>query len=151
MRSNDKARQIDRALGLGGLGLAAVASFTITRRIEVSGDAEVVPALTGLAMLLAVLVLTARHLRVHRGGRGKGWLTAGWALLGVNVMWSIFQAMDTAAFDEGIWHGLGEFATGPPILLTLIPLVLCSVAVLIDSADADVGAQSRPRRGVASE
>lgn len=100
-----------------------------------SGNVEVVPAITGIMMVLGVLLLTLRHLRVHRAGRGRGWLVAGWVLLGVNLMWSIFQATDTAAFDEGVWHGLQELAAGPPILLVLAPLVLCSVAVLRDGSD----------------
>lgn len=148
MQTNDTVRRTDRVLGSGGIGLAAVALFSTTRRIEVSGDAEVVPAITGLVMVLAVLVLTVRHLRVHRGGEGKRWLIGGWVVLGANLVWSTLQAMDTAAFDDGIWHGLGEFASGPPILLSLIPLVLCSVGILSDSAD--VPAPGRHHDHVAS-
>ncbi len=128
--------QTDRALGFGGLGLAVIAVASTTQSIEVSGNAEVIPAITGIVMLLAVLLLTLRHFRVHRAGRGRRWMVAGWVLLGVNVMWSVFQAMDTAAFDQGIWHGLRELATGPPLLMVLAPLVLCSVAILRDGSDA---------------
>ncbi len=135
MGSTQNVRLTDRALGFGGLALAVIAAASTTQRIEVSGNAEVVSAITGIMMVLGVLLLTLRHLRVHRAGRGRGWLVAGWALLGVNLMWSIFQAIDTAAFDEGIRHGLQELATGPPILLILAPLVLCSVAMLREGSD----------------
>ena len=64
--------------------------------------------------------------------------------------------MDTAAFDEGVWHGLQELASGPPILLIVIPLVLCSVATLLDgsdqpSTDANPETTSPPRHRRDSE
>lgn len=128
-------RRTDRVLGFGGVALAVVALASTSQRIEVSGNAEVVPAITGLVMVLWVLLTTVRHRRVHDGGRGGGWLTAGWIVLGANLAWAVVQATDTAAFDEGFWPGLAEFATGPPILMVLVPLVLCSVAILRDCSD----------------
>jgi hypothetical protein len=47
----------------------------------------------------------------------------------------VFQALDTAAFDDGFWQGLAELATGPPIVMVLVPLVLSSIAMLRDGAD----------------
>jgi len=135
MGSPQTVQRLDRTLGFAGLSLAVAAVFSTTQRIEVSGDAEVMPAITGLVMLLWLVLVTARHLRVHRGGCGRGWLVAGWVVLGVGLVWSVFQAQDTAAFDEGIWHGLRELATGPPIVLIFAPLVLCSVAILRDAAE----------------
>lgn len=134
MGTTQNLRKTDRVLGFGGLGVAVLAVVSTARSIEVSGSAEVIPAITGLVMVLGVLLVTARHLRVHRGGRGRGWLIAGWMVLGLNLVWSIFQAMDSTAFEEGIRHGLLELATGPPILLVLVPLVLCCGAILRDGS-----------------
>lgn len=128
-------RQTDRLLGFGGVVLAVVALGSSTQRIEVAGSAEVVPAIMGLLMVLQVLIITVRHRRVHPGGRGRGWLAAGWIVLGFNLVWAVVQAADTAAFAEGFWSGLAELATGPPIVMVLVPLVLCSVAILSDSSD----------------
>ena len=125
----------DRAIGIGGLFLAVVALASTTQRIEVSGNAEVVPAILGTLMVLWVLLATVRHHRAHRGGRGSGWLIAGWVALGITLVWSVFQALDTAAFDDGLWQGLAELATGPPIVMVLVPLVLSSIAILRDGAD----------------
>ena len=126
----DQLSRTDRAIGTGGLILAVVALVSTTQRIEVSGDAEVLPAVIGALMILWVLVVTVRHQRVHRGGRGRGWLIAGWAVLGINLVWALFQAMDTAAFDDGFRHGLQDLATSPPIVVVLVPLVLSSIAIL---------------------
>lgn len=135
MRLAEQLSKTDRAIGIGGLTLAIVALASTTQRIEVSGDAEVVPAIVGASMVLWVLLATVRHHRAHRGGRGRGWLIAGWVVLGINLVWSLFQALDTSAFDDGFWHGLKEFATGPPIMMVLVPLVLSSIAILRDGAD----------------
>ena len=135
MRLAEQLSKTDRAIGIGGLILAIVALASTTQRIEVSGDAEVVPAIVGASMVLWVLLATVRHHRAHRGGRGRGWLIAGWVVLGINLVWSLFQALDTSAFDDGFWHGLKEFATGPPIMMVVVPLVLSSIAILCDGAD----------------
>ena len=131
----EQLSKTDRAIGIGGLILAVVALASTTQRIDVSGDAEVVPAIVGTLMVLWVLLATARHHRAHRCGRGRNWLIAGWVVLGINLVWSVFQALDTAAFDDGFWQGLAELATGPPIVMVLVPLVLSSIAMLRDGAD----------------
>mgnify|MGYP001817884113 CR=1 FL=1 len=135
MRSVEQVSNTDRSIGIGGLILAVVALASTTQRIDVSVEAEVVPAIVGMLMVLWVLLATVRHHRAHRGGRGRTWLIAGWVALGINLVWSVFQALDTAAFDDGLWHGLAELATGPPILMVLVPLVLSSIAILRDGAD----------------
>lgn len=151
MGSTRTLQQFDRVLGFGGLLSAAVAVVSTTRRIEVSGDAEVMPAITGLVMVFWLVLVTARHCRAHRGGRGRGWLVAGWVVLGASLMWSVLQALDTAAFDEGVWHGLGELATGPPIVLVLVPLVFCSVAILRDGAGpSSVDANAEPGNAISA-
>ena len=147
MASIEQLSKADQAIGIGGLTLAVVALASTTQRIEVSSDAEVVPAITGAGMVLWVLVITVRHHLAHRGGRGRGWLIAGWAMLGVNLVWSVFQAFDTAAFDDGFWHGLRELATGPPIVVVLVPLVLSSIAILSDGREPQAGAEPQNCNG----
>ena len=138
MTLEEQLSSTDRAIGIGGLILAVVAVASTTQRVEVSGDAEVVPAIVGTLMVLWVLLATVRHHRAHRNGRGRGWLIAGWVALGIALVWSVFQALDTAALDDGLWHGLVELATGPPIVMVLVPLVLSSIAMLRDGADRPV-------------
>jgi hypothetical protein len=136
----------DRVLGLGGLALAVVALASTTQRIEVSGNADVVPAVTGAAMAVWVILITVWHRGAHRGGRGGSWLVGAWVVLGVGLVWSVFQAWDTAAFDDGFWHGLRDLAAGPPIVLVLVPLVLASVAILRDGSEppfTDVRSRTR--------
>ena len=128
-------RPADRVLGFGGLAVAIAALASTTQRIEVSGDPDVVPAITGLVMVVWVLLATLRHRVAHPAGPGRDLLVAGWVVLGLGLVWTVFQAVDTAAFDDGFWHGLQELATGPPIVVVLVPLVLSSVAILRDSDD----------------
>ena len=142
MTSFGQLSRTDRAIGTGGLILAVVALVSTTQKIEVSGDAEVVPAVIGALMTLWVLVVTVRHHRVHRGGRGRGWLIAGWAVLGINLVWALFQALDTAAFDDGFWRGLQDLATSPPVVVVLVPLVLSSIAILRDGAPQQAESRS---------
>ena len=77
-------QQTDRVIGFGGIGPGNIATISTAQSIEVSDNAEVVPAITGLVMVLGVLLMTVRHFRLHR--RGRGWFVAGWALLGVNLI-----------------------------------------------------------------
>jgi multisubunit Na+/H+ antiporter MnhB subunit len=125
-------RTIDDVLGYGGLGLAVVAFVAVAANPEVAGSRGVVPALAGILMVVWMGLVTARHVLAHRRGRGRTLMMASWALLACLLAFAIFQAVDTAAFDDGVGDGLLELAMAPPPLLLLAPLVLASLAILRD-------------------
>lgn len=120
----------DRVLGYGGIVLAVLAFVSLLNSFDI--DAETVTSVVGLAMVAWMTVITVHHVRAHPKGLGRGLLIAGWALLGVLLIFAIVQAIDTAAFDDGIAEGLLSLATAPPRIMLMLPLVLASMAILRD-------------------
>jgi hypothetical protein len=120
----------DRVLGYGGIVLVVIAFVTLFAEFDV--DAEVVTSLVGLAMVAWMIAVSVRHLRVHPGGAGRGLLIASWVILGALLAFAVFQAVDTAAFDDGVIDGLLSLAAAPPRVVLMVPLLLASWAILRD-------------------
>lgn len=120
----------DRVLGYGGIALAVIAFVSLFSRGDI--DAETVTSVVGLAMVAWMTVITVRHVQTHPGGQGRGLLIAGWVLLGVLLVFAIVQAIETAAFDDGVVDGLLSLAAAPPTITLMLPLVLASLAILRD-------------------
>jgi hypothetical protein len=127
---------IDDVLGYGGLGLAAVAFVSVVANPDIAGDPNVVPALAGILMIVWMGLATARHVSAHERGAGRTLMLTAWALLAGLLAFAIFQALDTAAFDDGIVDGLLDLAAAPPRLVLLVPLILASAAILRDRGTA---------------
>lgn len=49
-----------------------------------------------------------------------------WVVLGVLLVWTVVQAADTAAFDDGFLTGLGSMASSPPAVVIMLPLALAA-------------------------
>ena len=127
----------DRSLGYGGIALVVAAFVSLFNSLDI--DAEVVTSVVGLAMVAWMTIITVRHVQAHPGGRGRGLLIAGWVLLGVLLVFAIVQAIDTAAFDDGVADGLLSLAVAPPRITLMLPLLLASVAILRDGHSATSG------------
>ena len=114
---------------LGGLGLVLV----IAGLVAVSNlQGESVNTVVGLSMVAWVGLITWRHATAHRGGPGRGLLVTSWIVLAVLLLWTVVQAADTAAFDDGVLSGIGSMASSPPVVVVMAPLVLASLAILLD-------------------
>ncbi len=133
----DDSSMWDRALGYGGLALVAIAFVTLSADFDV--DPEVLASIVGVAMVAWMIAITVRHVRVHRGGAGRSLLIVGWVALALLLAWSIFQSIDTAAFDDGLVEGILSLAAAPPRLVLMVPLLLISVAMLRDDRAPEVG------------
>lgn len=131
------ARYVDRVLGIGGLGLAALSFVLLPFRIEIEGDPETLTSILSISMLAWLAAITIRHQRAYPRGPGTGYLTGAWAVLGVFAVFTLFQATGTAAFDDGLLDGTSELLSGPPRLLLILPLMLSSIAILQDLSHRD--------------
>lgn len=120
----------DRILGYGGVVLVVIAFVTLFADLGV--DAEVVTSVVGLAMVAWMTILTVRHIQVYPAGAGRELLIASWVILGALIAFAVFQAIDTAAFDEGVLDGLLSLAAAPPRVVLMLPLLLASLAILKD-------------------
>jgi hypothetical protein len=127
----------DRVLGYGGIVLAVIAFVSLFTRGDI--DAETVTSVVGLAMVAWMTVITVRHVQMHPGGQGRGLLIAGWVLLGALLVFAVVQAIDTAAFDDGVIDGLLSLAAAPPTITLMLPLVLASLAILRDGRSLTSG------------
>lgn len=122
----------DRVLGYGGIALTAVAVVALFADLGL--DPETQTSVVGLAMVAWMAAITVRHVRAYPGGAGRAWLIGAWVFLGLLLAFAIFQAVDTAAFDDGVINGLLSLAAAPPSLVLILPLLLASSAILRDTA-----------------
>jgi hypothetical protein len=127
----------DRVLGYGGIVLVVVAFVSLFIGFDI--DAEAVTSVVGLAMVAWMTIITVRHVQAYPGGHGRGLLIAGWVLLGALVVFAIVQAIDTAAFDDGVTDGLLSLAAAPPRITLMLPLLMASLAILRDGHTATSG------------
>lgn len=126
----ERSLEWDRALGYGGVALVVIAFVTLVADFGV--DAEVVTSVVGLAMVGWMVIVTVRHVRAHPGGGGRDLLIASWVILAALLAFAVFQAIDTAAFDDGALDGLLSLAAAPPRVVLMLPLLLASLAILRD-------------------
>jgi hypothetical protein len=124
-------RGLDALLGIGGLLLVVGALVAVS---NLQGDA--VNTVVGLSMVAWIGLISWRHVTSHRGGSGARLIAISWVLLGVLSAWTLVQAADTAAFDDGVLTGLGSMAGSPPAVVVMLPLVLASVAILRERSTA---------------
>ncbi|MCP4435018.1 MAG: hypothetical protein GY812_05870 [Actinomycetia bacterium] len=120
-------QRLDRVLGGSGLVLVVAGLVAVS---NLQGDS--VNTVVGLSMVAWVGLITWRHSAVHRGGPGRGLLVASWIVLGVLLLWTLVQAAGTTAFDDGVLRGIGSLASSPPAVIVVVPLVLASLALLLD-------------------
>ena len=129
------AGHVDRVLGIGGLALAALSFLSLPFRIEIGGDPETLTSILSISMLAWLTATTIRHRQAYPRGPGTGLFTGAWTLLGLLAVFTLFQATDTSAFDDGVLDGTWDLVSGPPRLLLILPLLLTSIAILQDISD----------------
>ncbi|MEN8113216.1 MAG: hypothetical protein ABFS21_02410 [Actinomycetota bacterium] len=133
---------VDRILGYGGIVLAIVAVALTISALQTASSAssadwqEAAVGLLGMVTLAWMVTITVRHLHVYDKGGGRDLLIAGWASIPV-IAGLVLLFGDLSSSSSGFGEWLVDLLRSPQayVMLLGVPLMLVSVAILIDGVD----------------
>ena len=137
----EQQSRVDRILGYGGFALVTVVIAVMIATIQSSESGgsdwlEIAGGVLGVTTLVWMIAITVRHFRSYGERGGRGLVTASWVSIpvisGLVVILGGFSSGDNR-LGEWLFELLGS--PRPYMMLLAVPLLMASVAILIDVID----------------